>query len=212
MRQVVLFLMIFFSLASVAQEKRKWRGNFLLSGLVEYQFSGDAILRYTDITRKGNMMKEKRASVVDGKFGFSDFIEEPLFAELSLGENLYSLFLDPTAMQVVVQDDTTIKVLGSWTNDDQDRIIQLEQRINQFKDDSVSCDAELDYASTVKDSFVVLKKMLEISNPESTLHTDDRMKRSIKILMSMPDELKSTPTGIRTSEALFLSSVKMFSK
>lgn len=217
MRKLVLLLTLIFSIASFAQEKRKWRGNFLLSGEVENMLSGEAILTYTDITRKGEEKKEKIAAIAEGKFGFSDFIEEPAFATLKIGNDEYNLFLDPTRMNVVVlANNGGIDITGSWTNDDNKKIMQLEERIRQLADDGKKNSqgnlAELSYASVTRDSFIVLRKMLEVANPQHPYHSDVRSKQMIGILMNMPNDLKDTPTGVRASEALFISSVKMFAQ
>lgn len=216
MRQTILLLTIFFSLTCFAQERRKWKGSFLLAGQVESLTSGVAILTYNDVSRKGNEIKVLKASIANGKFGFSDFIEEPVYATLSIGDNQYNFYIDPTTVSLIVKNDNSIEVTGSWTNDDKIKIEQLEERISQMAGDGTKNGqgnlAELSYASVTRDSFVVLCKMLEVANPEHPYYSDSRSKQMIGILMNMSDDLKNTPTGVRASEALFISSVKMFSK
>lgn len=215
-KKLILAALLLCSISSFAQEKRKWKGSFLLSGEIENVKSGEVILHYTDVTRKGEEVKEKVAAIADGKFGFSDFIEEPAVAVLKVGSNSYQIYLDPTQMNVVITEAGDVKVLGSWTNDDNVKIEQLEERISGLADaGKKNMDgnlAELSYASVVKDSFIVLKKMLEVANPEHPLHSEVRSKQMIGILMNMSDDLKDTPTGVRASEALFISSVKMFAQ
>lgn len=215
-KNIVLTVLLLCSVSSFAQEKRKWRGSFLLSGAIENVKSGVVTLTYVDVTRKGEETKEKIAAIADGKFGFSDFIEEPAVASLKIGEKIYELYLDPAQMNVTINAADEMNISGSWTNDDNLKIMQLEERISGLADAGKKNEngnlAELSYASVVKDSFVVLCKMLEVSNPEHPLHSDVRIKQMIGILMNMSDDLKDTPTGVRTSEALFLSSVKMFAQ
>lgn len=213
-KRLILILALLCSVTCFSQGKRKWRGNFLLSGEVENLQTGEAVLSYTDITRKGDEKKVIVAAIADGKFGFSNFLEEPAYATLKVGDKEHILYIDPTQMKVTITANNQLVVNGSWTNDDYIKIEQLEERINGLADDgkkNVNGNlAELSYASVVKDSFVVLRKMLEVANPDHPQHSDVRSKQMIGILMNMSDALKETPTGVRASESLFLSSVKMY--
>ncbi len=213
-KRLILILVLLCSVTCFSQGKRKWRGNFLLSGEVENLQTGEAVLSYTDITRKGDEKKVIVAAIADGKFGFSDFLEEPAYATLKVGDKEHIVYIDPTQMQVTITTNNQLAVNGSWTNDDYIKIEQLEERINGLADEgkinSHGNLAELSYASVVKDSFVVLRKMLEVANPDHPQHSDVRSKQMIGILMNMSDALKETPTGVRASESLFLSSVKMY--
>lgn len=215
-RKLILILALVCSITCFAQGKRKWRGNFLLSGEVENTQTGEAVLSYIDITRKGEEKKEIVAAIADGKFGFSDYLEEPAYAKLKIGNAVHILYLDPTQMQIKITADDSFEVKGSWTYDDYIKIEQLEERINGLADEGKKNThgnlAELSYASVVKDSFVVLRKMLEVADPNHPQHSDVRSKQMIGILMNMSDALKETPTGVRASESLFLSSVKMYNK
>lgn len=213
-KRLILILALLCSVTCFSQGKRKWRGNFLLSGEVENLQIREAVLSYTDITRKGDEKKVIVAAIADGKFGFSDFLEEPAYATLKVGDKEHILYIDPTQMQVTITTNNQLVVNGSWTNDDYIKIEQLEERINGLADEGKKNShrnlAELSYASVVKDSFVVLRKMLEVANPDHPQHSDVRSKQMIGILMNMSDALKETPTGVRASESLFLSSVKMY--
>lgn len=213
-KRLILILALLCSVTCFSQGKRKWRGNFLLSGEVENLQTGEAVLSYTDITRKGDEKKVIVAAIADGKFGFSDFLEEPAYATLKVGDKEHILYVDPTQIQVTITTNNQLVVNGSWTNDDYIKIEQLEERINGLADEGKKNShgnlAELSYASVVKDSFVVLRKMLEVANPDHPQHSDVRSKQMIGILMNMSDALKETPTGVRASESLFLSSIKMY--
>lgn len=213
MKKTILFLLlIMLSFSVYGQQKRKWRGNYLISGFIENVTNGKAVLTYDDITRKGVEHKVKEAAISDGKFAFSDYLEEPALVQLTINDEKYTFYIDPTTMEVNIGKNNIIEVKGSWTNDDKKQIDQLEDRINSLADGKVNPNgnlAELSFASIVKDSFVVLKKMQEVAEPNHPQHSDVRTRQMIGILMNMSDDLKNTPSGIKTSERLFLLSVKM---
>lgn len=214
MKKAILFLLLItLSFSVYGQEKRKWRGNYLISATIESLATGKAILTYDNITRKGVEKKVIEAGIANGKFAFYEYLEEPALAELQIGDNKYAFYIDPTNMTISIDENNEIKVEGSWTNDDKIKIEQLEERINSLAGNenkkSEGNLAELSYASLVKDSFVVLKKMQEVAEPKHPYHSDVRSKQMINILMSMSDDLKNTPSGVKTSEKLFLLSMKM---
>ena len=213
MKKTVLFLILLtLSFSIYGQQKRKWRGNFLISGVIENVTNGKAVLTYDDVTRKGVERKVKEAAIANGKFAFSDYLEEPALVELAINNQKYTFYIDPTTMNVNIDANNKIEIIGSWTNDDKKQIEQLEERINSLAEGKVNPNgnlAELSFASIVKDSFVVLKKMSDVADVKHPQHSEVRSRQMIGILMSMSDDLKNTPSGIRTSERLFLLSVKM---
>lgn len=214
MKKTILILTLFMlTLSVLGQQTRKWRGNYLLSGLVEHMSSGKAVLTYENATKRSVKQEIKEAAISNGKFAFTDYIEEPILATLTIDEKEYTFYIDPTNVQIEINANGDIEVKNSWTNNDKVQVEQLKDRINSLADNSANKAqgdlAELSYASLVKDSFVVLKKIQGVIDSNATSQSESINHQMINIFMAMPEALKNTPSGLRTSEKLFLLSVKM---
>lgn len=129
----VIFLLIFSitTIAGFSQSSKKWRGNYLLNGYLSDPSVKEVILEYTADTKKGPICDTLTAAVANQKFSFSDFIDEPFFATLHIGENQLKFFIDPTVINIEIDSnnsDFTIK--GSPTSDE---YLEIEALRDGFK-------------------------------------------------------------------------------
>lgn len=125
---ILLFILGIFAVASYSQTTKKWRGNYLLNGHLQDTSVSDVTLRYTANTKFGLVSDTLKAIVANQQFSFTGFIDEPLFATLTVEGNDINLFLDPTIMSIEVEEDNkTFTIKGSTTTDDYLEIEELRK-------------------------------------------------------------------------------------
>ena len=132
MKRGIFFLFIALNTANAIYASNQ----FVLNGKMNGVVTGSAVLSYW--TSIGNRSKALNytSKINHGCFQFKEELQEPVRAQLKIGETEITLYLEPTVMELHIPKDHTeqFRLKGSKTQDDERRLARSTRTLTQLMD------------------------------------------------------------------------------
>lgn len=137
---------------------------FILRGNINNDVSGSVILSYYSLSNNKWELVSYNSIIEDGHFQFKGILKEPVRANLKIGENEITLYIEPTKMELYIPKTNSDKfsLKGSKTQEDNELLANEEQELVKLGDvNQKKAQRNYEQLKTMQETNSYYKRLLE---------------------------------------------------